>query len=102
MRIAWILGLACLGCTARNVGVHQSPLQPSGATEQVTVDPDDPAIWINPVDPSQSLVVGTNKVAAPQGALVVFDLSGRTRQTIDGIDRPNNVDIEYGLQLGGR
>lgn len=71
------------------------------ATAQVSVDPDDPAIWVNPLDPAQSLVLGTNKVPAPAGALVVFGLDGRIRQTIDGIDRPNNVDVEYGLELGG-
>jgi 3-phytase len=40
---------------------------------------------------------GTNKVAAPGGALVVFGLDGKIRQSVTGIDRPNNVDIEYGL-----
>src|SRR5690606_31140212 len=34
--------------------------------------------------------------------LVVFDLHGKTRQTISGIDRPNNVDIETGITLDGR
>ena len=68
-------------------------------TESVTDDPDDPAIWIHPQDPARSLIVGTNKVAAPRGALVVFDLDGKIRQTVAGLDRPNNVDIEYGLPL---
>jgi 3-phytase len=71
------------------------------ATEQVGDDPDDPAIWVHPTLPEQSLILGTNKVAAPGGALVVFGLDGRIRQTIDGIDRPNNVDVEYGLTVGG-
>jgi len=81
---------------------RQSPVfdvQPALATESVTDDPDDPAIWIKPADPARSLVVGTNKVAAPKGALVVFDLDGKIRQTVTGLDRPNNVDIEYGLPL---
>lgn len=68
-------------------------------TESVTDDPDDPAIWIHSDDPAKSLIVGTNKVAAPKGALVVFGLDGKIRQTIAGLDRPNNVDIEYGLPL---
>ncbi|MCX6619395.1 MAG: phytase, partial [Acidobacteria bacterium] len=42
------------------------------------------------------------KVAAPRGALVVFGLDGKIRQTIAGLDRPNNVDVEYGLMVGGR
>jgi len=76
-------------------------IQPTVATEPVTADPDDPAIYVHPEDPARSLVLGTNKVAAPQGALVVFGLDGKIRQTIAGLDRPNNVDIEYGLVLGG-
>lgn len=71
------------------------------ATEQVSEDPDDPAIWIHLSDPARSLILGTNKTPAPGGALVVFGLDGKTRQTIDNIDRPNNVDVEYGLPLQG-
>ena len=39
---------------------------------------------------------------APKGALVVFGLDGKTRQTVAGLDRPNNVDIEYGLRVAGQ
>jgi 3-phytase len=46
-------------------------------------------------------VIGTNKVAAPDGALIVYGLDGKIRQIISGIDRPNNVDVEYGVQVGG-
>ena len=75
---------------------------PALATAPVTDDPDDPAIYIHPTDPSLSLILGTNKVPAPKGALVVFGLDGKIRQTIDNLDRPNNVDVEYGLSLGGK
>lgn len=64
-------------------------------------DPDDPAIWIHPTDPAKSVIIGTMKVAAPAGAIVVHGLDGQPRQTIGGIDRPNNVDVEYGFRLGG-
>lgn len=77
-------------------------VQPVLATEAVADDPDDPAIWLHPSDPSQSLIVATNKAKAPSGALVVFGLDGKTRQTVAGLDRPNNVDVEYGLLVGGR
>jgi 3-phytase len=33
---------------------------------------------------------------------VVFGLDGKTRQTVAGLDRPNNVDVEYGIEVGGR
>ena len=65
-------------------------------------DPDDPAVWRHPSDPSRSLIIGTIKVAAPTGGIAVFGLDGQIRQIISGIDRPNNVDVEYGVQLGGK
>jgi 3-phytase len=70
---------------------------PFRATEPVTHDPDDPAIWVNRDDPEASLILATNKVKAPDGALVVYGLNGRIRESMVGIDRPNNVDVEYGL-----
>jgi 3-phytase len=77
-------------------------IQPAVRTQQVSDDPDDPAIWVHPTDPSRSLVIATNKVDAPNGALVVFGLDGAIRQTVAGLRRPNNVDVEYGLSLGGQ
>ena len=77
-------------------------IRPALATAPVSDDPDDPAIWVHPSDSTRSLILGTNKVAAPAGALLVFGLDGRIRQTISGLDRPNNVDIEYGLMVGGQ
>jgi 3-phytase len=65
-------------------------------------DPDDPAIWVHPTDPAKSVIIGTMKVAAPAGAIVVHGLDGLLRQTIAGIDRPNNVDVEYGFRLGDK
>jgi 3-phytase len=72
------------------------------ATSRLSNDPDDPAIWVHPQDPARSLIIGTMKVAAPAGAVVAFGMDGQIRQTIAGIDRPNNVDVEYGFVLNGR
>jgi 3-phytase len=63
---------------------------------------DDPAIWVHPEDGSRSLILGTMKVAAPAGAVVVFGVDGQIRQLVSRLDRPNNIDVEYGLALGGR
>ncbi|MFZ9683601.1 MAG: phytase, partial [Cephaloticoccus sp.] len=65
-------------------------------------DTDDPAIWVNPADPAQSLVIGTDKDA--DGALVVFGLDGRIRTdlSVRGLVRPNNVDIARGVMLNGQ
>jgi 3-phytase len=100
-KILAIVSLAGIVIAAAVVAPHD--VKPAYGTEQVASDPDDPAIWIHPQDASRSLILGTNKTPAPSGALVVFGLDGRKRQVIDGIDRPNNVDVEYGLNLrGGR
>lgn len=67
-------------------------------TDTLKHDPDDPAIWINHKDPDNSLIIGTDK--DEDGALYVFDLNGKIVQIVGGLKRPNNVDIEYGLQWG--
>jgi 3-phytase len=72
------------------------------STAPLSNDPDDPAIWVHPTDPSRSLIIGTMKVPSPAGAIVVFGLDGQIRQVISGIDRPNNVDVEYGFRVAGR
>ena len=70
--------------------------------EPVEKDADDVAVWIHPTNPGLSLLIGNDKTAAPTGGLYVYDLDGRVRQKLLGIDRPNNVDVEYGLRLSGR
>ena len=75
-------------------------LKPTVVTEPTRFDTDDPAIWINPADHSKSLVVGTDKNS--EGALYVYDLEGRIVNRVEGLKRPNNVDIAYGLTLGGK
>jgi 3-phytase len=57
---------------------------------------DDPAIWVSPVNPGQSLVIGTGK----KSGLYVFDLDGRTLQVLED-GRMNNVDLRDGFLLGG-
>lgn len=81
---------------------HVVRLTPVVESQPVSDDPDDPAIWIHPQDPALSLIIGTNKVEKPAGALVVFDLQGNTLQTIRELDRPNNVDVEQDVKLGDR
>jgi 3-phytase len=93
--------VAFMACRSAS-GPAAVEIQATVATDAVAEDPDDPAIWVNPSDPARSLILGTNKVAAPNGALVVFNLDGKVLQTIGGLDRPNNVDIEYGFAWGGQ
>ena len=56
---------------------------------------DDTTLWVNPSDPSQSLIIGTNK----QRGLAVYDLAGKQLQFLpDG--NMNNVDHRDGFPLG--
>jgi 3-phytase len=95
-------GLLCVFVSLLLFGNAVVTIQPKLATDPVSRDPDDPAIWVHRGDPNRSLILGTNKTPAPDGALLVFGLDGKVRQTISGIDRPNNVDVEYGLKLSGK
>jgi 3-phytase len=77
-------------------------IKPVRASATLTHDPDDPAIWVHPTNPERSLVFGTVKAAAPDGGVAVFGLDGTLRQLLTGIDRPNNIDVEYGFAFAGR
>jgi len=68
------------------------------ATEPVRTDPDDPSIWIHPNRPELSLIIATDKIALT-GGLYVYDLNGKIIQHIENLDRPNNVDVEYGFKI---
>ncbi|MEL7333364.1 MAG: phytase, partial [Cyanobacteria bacterium J06560_2] len=83
--------------------VVETPLtqDDEAATTPLRGDSDDPAIWVNPADGNQSIVIGTLK----DGGLAVFDLQGNVTQTVlsapFGEIRYNNVDLVYGFELGG-
>jgi 3-phytase len=83
-----------------------APAAPSGVLSPVVVsdrvkhDTDDPAIWLNPADPTQSLIIGTDK-DEEDGALYAFGLDGKVVRVTATLKRPNNVDVEYGLALRG-
>jgi 3-phytase len=69
-------------------------IRPVQETEPLSDDVDDPALWIHPRNPELSLIVSTVKRPAPEGALAVFTLDGKLVELTNGIDRPNNVDIQ--------
>ena len=77
-------------------------IQPTIVTEPTKHDTDDPCIWINKDNPSQSLIIGTDK--DEDGALYVYDLEGKIVQekVVPNLKRPNNVDLEYGFMLDGK
>ncbi|REE00469.1 phytase [Marinoscillum furvescens] len=92
------LALATLSCSAP--AHKQDEIKPQYITDQVLHDSDDPAIWVHPTDPSQSLILGTDKHET-EGGLYAFDLKGKMNPEWKAfpLKRPNNVDIAYGFQL---
>jgi 3-phytase len=106
--LSTLLAATVISCSSNNdvqtLDTQTITVQPNVITEQVLHDSDDPAIWINPTDPSQSLILGTDKGGdTEEGGLYVFRLDGTidTVRSVFPLNRPNNVDIAYGLQLGG-
>lgn len=101
-----VCGLLCFSACATPGSTHVNGytdttiIQPAVITEPVRFDSDDPAIWVNPANPAQSLVIGTDKSA--EGALYVFDLQGKIKKIVPHLQRPNNVDIGYGLLINGK
>lgn len=96
-KILFILGMVLWTMACNRSKLPAIP--PNIITEYTLNDTDDPAIWVHPEDPSKSIVFGTDKET--NGAIYAFDLSGKIieAKTIRGIERPNNVDIEYGFRL---
>ncbi len=97
--LATLLFTSCRNAQTGDVA-ESGKIKPVIVTEPVPYDTDDPAIWINAAQPSESLVIGTDK--DENGGLYVFNLQGKMLKdkTVTGIKRPNNVDISYGLSLG--
>lgn len=83
----------------RRSGVAQGAIVPTVETDPVRNGDDaadDPAIWVNPADPSASTIIGTDK----DGGLGVYDLEGNELQYLpDG--ELNNVDLRDGFPLAG-
>lgn len=73
-----------------------------GETESEPHQTDDPAIWLDRKSGGGGFILGTIKAGAPDGAIAVYTLEGKRVMRINGIDRPNNIDVGYGFALGKR
>jgi 3-phytase len=103
MRAAiWFLSLLITGCA--NTQPVMSPLPTATVPAKVETQPvatiddaaDDPAIWRNPANPADSLIIGTDKRAG----IHVYDLGGR-QVSFTPSPRLNNVDLrDVGGDLG--
>lgn len=87
-------------CASSNDQPAANALKPVAITEPTKHDTDDPAFWIHPTDRAKSLVIGTDKNT--DGALYVYDLEGKIVNRVEGLKRPNNVDVAQGFSLGGK
>ncbi len=73
---------------------------PQFATDSVQSFARDPAIWIHPDAPGQSLILGTDIGTYPNGGLFVWNLDGSQQQRIT-ISHPRQVDVAYDFLLDG-
>ena len=90
-----IIASLTIGC---NSNKKTGALTPDVVTDFTKHDTDDPAIWVNPYDISQSLIIGTDKDS--DGGLYAYDLQGEIVHIVSGLKRPNNVDVAYGMRVG--
>jgi 3-phytase len=89
-----LVAFTCCLASAQTVSVQPTVETEPGPSSGDAAD--DPAIWIDPFDPAQSLVIGTDK----QSGLAVYDLDGLEVQYLaDG--NLNNVDVRYDFPLDG-
>lgn len=88
-----------LSCKSHLAPVRKDAIKPVVVTQPTPHDTDDPAIWIHPTDPAKSLVIGTDKDS--DGGLYAYNLEGKIITKSESLKRPNNVDIAYGLNIGG-
>jgi len=99
--ITLLAALALLAsCKSGLAPVKADAIKPTIVTQPTPHDTDDPSIWINPADATKSLIIGTDKDT--EGGLYVYDLSGKIIAKSETLKRPNNVDIAYGLIIGGK
>ncbi|MES2485645.1 MAG: phytase, partial [Bacteroidota bacterium] len=95
--VAFVLFTSCKSGFAT---IKPDAIKPTIVTTPTPHDTDDPSIWIHPTDASKSLIIGTDKNT--EGGLYVYDLSGKIVNKSETLKRPNNVDIAYGLIIGGK
>jgi len=91
------------GCNGSRDLTTVESISPVVVTDKTPNDTDDPAIWFNPADPAQSLILGTDK-GDTTGGIFVFHLDGKldTALSLTGMKRPNNIDVEYGFPFNGK
>ncbi|MDA0707068.1 MAG: phytase [Proteobacteria bacterium] len=105
--VSWQAVADALQLSPVAAGTAEAAMQPTAVLVSASVETepvenygdaaDDPAIWVHPTDPAQSVIIGAQK----KRGVNVYDLSGKLLQSrADG--RINNIDLRYGFLLGGK
>lgn len=102
--ILLVLPLLFAACTESNHKTlngtrHVAVVQAVAETEAVKSHDDaadDPAIWYNPKNPSESRIYGTDK----QSGIMVYNLNGELLFDYP-LGRFNNIDLRYGFVMDG-
>lgn len=99
--LTWMFFPLIFPCVVLSQGIPKSiSVSPRTSTAPVNSDADDPAVWIHPTNPDESIVIGTDKSGSSPG-LYVWDMNGNRIQYIK-IPNPNNVDVRYDIRVGGK
>jgi myo-inositol-hexaphosphate 3-phosphohydrolase len=97
--LALVASLAAFLVPARAV---QPTGDASAAVETVPVasggTTDDPAVWVDPAEPTKSLIIGANNDAG----IGIYDLAGAEKRTITADGPASSVDVRRGFTLGGQ
>lgn len=96
-----LMAIFMLSCHTKLTTTPQNALIPTVITEKTPNDTDDPSIWVNKNNPSESLIIGTDK-EAKVGGLYAFDMQGNIVHKFYPMDRPNNVDLSYDFNYQGQ
>ncbi|NGX34260.1 MAG: 3-phytase [Candidatus Anoxychlamydiales bacterium] len=73
---------------------------PLTQTTKVNGDADECEFWIDKNDPTKSLLIGNDK--KENGALYLWDLSGKLISKTEALNEPVGVDVRYGMKLANR
>ena len=96
--VAGMLAIGAPPVPAAGDPIHQAPAVVETTPSDNTGDSvDDPAIWVDPTDPSRSVVIAADHGSTKN--LSVYDLSGQRIFKLD-LGTANNVDLRDGFPLG--
>ncbi|AYB34375.1 phytase [Chryseolinea soli] len=97
--LACTLLLAC-GQQKHTAEIATDAIRPPVVTDNVLYTATTPALWINPVNPEQSLILGTDSDA--NGGLYAFGLEGKKQKDrcVIPMKQPHSVAVAYGFALG--